>query len=143
MLQRVSEPKAQLHGRRALAENDKILRRKGLKHLLSESLISRETRVLAALTLLRQDILGKQFIRVTDHSGYVAARSTVNESEVRKRRIEFRRASSEFATVIDMTDEYTARRRERQLTAELAAVDALWAQRGKALASNGRTRSAR
>jgi hypothetical protein len=117
------------------AVNDKILRSKGLKHLLFDVLASREERVLRELMALRRDLQTTKFVRVSDHSGFaqIKARPRDHITQRTVSRIEFVTAPSEFATTIDMTEEHGQRRRERALTRELAEIDAQWQARDRAL----------
>lgn len=114
--------------------NDAILVKRGLKHLLFDTLVRRETQIFNELQALRYGLRTGQFIHVTDYGGFRQTKSRVwRDVERHVIQVRYVPQAGEQPTHIDMTAEYAARRNERRLTAELAKIDALWAERAAEL----------
>lgn len=122
--------------------NDAILVKRGLKHLLFDTLVRRETQIFNELQALRYGLRTGQFIQVTDYGGFRQTKSRVWRDVERRNVIQVRYVpqAGEQPTHIDMTAEYAARRNERRLTAELAKIDALWAERAMELTKKSKTK---
>lgn len=123
------------HAVDVFAHGDKRLTKLGLTHLISRDLLRREAIVLRQLSVLRSDILAKKYIRTASSGGYsqVRRREWDGVRQCMVTRIHYVAASPDWTVEIDMRDEYAARRRERALTRELAAIDALWSERYRRL----------
>ena len=133
----VSVTKARVEKCPKLSQTDKALAKAGRTDLMSDRLVKTEQQVSHELVNLRLKIVsGGAMSRDTVEEGMETLRGSRWSSTLQRQVTTIQtHVSVGEGKLPDLRSEYAARRVERELTARLAAVEAMWVERGNVLRS--------